>query len=121
MQEVLEQLHEVLGSLRSRLKYAAHLRSIRAELAVALAAVGSRDEQIDHHVQDKAKLRREADAAVKDSIRLAKRNQQWHVTRVRLKIPDVTDCHSSKARQIQQIEGQTLYFGTPTWCSAQRT
>ena len=87
MQEVLEQLHEVLGSLRNRLKYAAHLRSIRAEFADALAAVGSRDEQIEHHVQEKAKLRREADAAVKDSIRLAKRNQQWHATHVRLKDP----------------------------------
>jgi len=86
-QEVLEQLHEVLGSLRNRLKYAARLRSIRVEFADALAAVGSRDEQIEHHVQDKAKLRREADAAVKDSIRLAKRNQQWYVTHVRLKDP----------------------------------
>jgi hypothetical protein len=107
-QDVLGRLHEVLSSLRNRLKYAAQLRSARAELAEALAGVGTRDEEIEHHVQEKAQLRCEADAAVKDSIRLAKRNQQWQVKHVRLGILRTTEHHSLKARQVQQIEEQIL-------------
>lgn len=74
---MLGQLNHVLGALRNRLKYAAHLRATREELAKSLETVGSRNDEIEFHVQEKAQLACEANSAAQDSIKLAKRNQQW--------------------------------------------